>query len=624
MKKILISLILVGAFISCNKDEFADINQDPSKVNRPDLTYLFTQALYKFDDTYTEWFYDNAQYALPWTQTTVGATGNTGDVVLDKEHGNRAGLYYTEILPILTEIREFVDNRFQGKEQMAYQRIKYATYPIQIFQAMKITDMYGSIAYTEAGMARYTNPPLLTPVLDNQEKLLTQWNNELKKAVEVMVTDQTYEGQTVNQVSFGRQDFVYNGNFGLWAKFANSLRLRIAARLLHANKTLALQIVNEVVASPAGMITENSENFYWMPSSDYYHFQNSIWFGVGGKNLIDFLRTNKDPRVRFIFAKNHFNSKVIQGFFDAGKEIPSYIMENVVYHEEVVNGKTIKKFDGWKGLGEPWVRYFGAPTAPDAKRDAVTNNQYFITENFKLGNKTYSPTSYYSQKNVVSNINEVYPDVPGVTVEHKDDVPYHSLLFSAAEVNLYLAEFKLLGATISGDAATYFRKAVTQSVNALNQLAKDNDLLYYKEAYDKVHEATIELKSGEIDALLQTPSYTLTGNVAEDLEKIYIQQYINSLNNPNELYVTARRAGIPKTGSTVLPREPFTDGGTELFVPRRFTINNPTEDDINFQNKIKAIQEQGFTAGNSEPQVLNNQRLWYDKNAPVWGAGPKL
>lgn len=624
MKRLIIYFIFTGMVLSCNKDEFSDMNQDPSKVNQPDLTYLFTQALYKLDDTYTEWFYDNAQYVFPWTQTTVNATGNTGDVAQDKEHGNRSGAFYADIMPVLTEIREFVDNRFTGKEQIAYQYIKYVTYPVQIMQAMKITDMYGSLAYSEACMARYTNPPLLTPVLDNQEALFTQWDNELKKTVEVLTTDQTFEGQSVNQVSLGKQDFIYNGDFNTWARFANSLRLRIASRLVNTNKELALRIVNEIVASPAGLIEENTHNFYWVPASDYFHFQNDIWFGVGGKNLIDFLRNNQDPRLRFLFSKNDYNSKVIQGFFNAGKEIPSYILENVNYHEEVLDGKTIKIFDSWKGPGEPWVRYYGAPTAPDAKKDAALNNQYFITENFKLENKTYSPTSYYNEKNVVSNINEIYPDIPGVSVEHKDDVPYHSLLFSAAEVNLYLAEFKLLGAAVPGDANTYFRKAITQSVNSLNKLAKDNDLLYYQEAYDKEHEVTIELKSGELDALLQKPACSLTGNVAEDLEKVYIQQFINDLNNPNELFVTSRRTGIPKTGSNILPREPFNDGGVGMIIPRRFTIKNPTEDDINFQNKLKAIQEQGFTPGNSEPQILHDQRIWYDKTAPDWGTGPQL
>lgn len=630
MKKLIILFVLIGSFVSCNKDEFAEINQDPTQVNTPDLTYLFARTLYNYDEsTYTEWFYDYAQYALPWTQATVSASGNTGDVVLDKEHGNRWNFFYEGILPLTSEIREIVDNRYEGKEQMAYQYMKYVTYPIQIMQAMKVSDMYGSMPYTEAGRARYTNPPLLTPVYDTQETLFTTWDSELKKTIEVLTTEQTYNGEVVTQVSMGNQDFIYKGNYATWAKFANSLRLRIAARLLDINKSLALQIVNEVVASPVGLITDNSENFYWSAASDYYHFQNDIWFGVGGKNLIDFLKNNQDPRLRFMFSKNDFNSKVVQGFFNVGKELPAYIMENINYHTEIKDGKEVRIFDSWKGLGEPWVRYYGAPAAPDAKQDPAVNAQYFITENFKLtigsSSKTYSPTSYYNEKNIVTNNDEVYPDVPDVAATiHKDNVPYHSLLFSAAEVNLYLAEFKLLGANIPGDANTYYQKAISQSVSALDKLAKDNDILYYQSVYDLQHEVTIELKSGEVDALLQKPAYALTGNVAEDLEKVYVQQFINNLNNPNELFVTARRSGVPKMGSSVLPREPYLDGGVELTVPRRFTVRNPTEDDINYENQLQAIQDQGFTPGNSEPKILHDQRLWYDKTAPDWGTGPKL
>jgi hypothetical protein len=216
-----------------------------------------------------------------------------------------------------------------------------------------------------------------------------------------------------------------------------------------------------------------------------------------------------------------------------------------------------------------------------------------------------------------------YPDIPEVTSTYTADVPYSSNLFSSAEVNLYLAEFKLLGASLPEDANTYYQRAITQSVGSHDELASSNDLLYYSSAYDETYGASIGLKDGEIASLLSKEAYSLTGDVTLDLEKVFVQQYIHFLSNPNELFVTCRRSGIPKKSSTILPREEFTWEGTELTLARRFSVSNPTQDDINYDNALAAIEEQGFTAGSNDAQTLNAERLWYDKSAPQWGEGPK-
>ena len=43
------------------------------------------------------------------------------------------------------------------------------------------------------------------------------------------------------------QDVVFGGDLAKWAKFANSLKLRIAVRLINANPTLAKQIAANVI-----------------------------------------------------------------------------------------------------------------------------------------------------------------------------------------------------------------------------------------------------------------------------------------------------------------------------------------------------------------------------------------
>lgn len=159
----------------------------------------------------------------------------------------------------------------------------------------------------------------------------------------------------------------------------------------------------------------------------------------------------------------------------------------------------------------------------------------------------------------------------------------------------------------------------------MDALAKNNGNLYYEK--DPVYANEVEaiqgatkLREGEIADLLEQAAYDLS---VDGLEKVYIQQYINFMTTPGDLWATVRRSGIPKRNSAYLPYVPFLSSGAELVIPRRFEITLPTADDLNYANKQAAMQEQGFTAGSNNPTVLSSERLWFDKNNPDYGNGPK-
>jgi len=640
MKRLILSLLILSILaVSCNEKKFADMNQDPQTVTEPDLRYLFTNALQGMESGhYTQWFYDNSQYMQPWTQATSGQggsgipQGNESQLNLFQEEGNRVGKWYDLMSPLF-EIRNFIENRISDRRRATFQYLKAVTYPIQVYYGIRVTDVYGARPYTEAMEARYTNPPKLKPEWDTQEELFNTWLEELNTALETLASEPTHNGEVVNQVSLGNQDFVYGGNWDQWARFINSLKLRIAVRLLHQDRQRALSIAEEVMNNQWGPITSNDDNFYWSPHTEQYGPANNfVAFGHGSRHLMTFMRENQDPRMRFLYNKNDFNSMVVQGFFDAGKEenIPSYIRQyirdTVIQAGDTYQGNTVQEdstvFLGWKEPGAPWVRYFGAPVAPDSARSGEVAEEYFRTQNWRLESKNYEPKSLFKLEMYGTAIDFTYPDIPGRTEQTRENYPYHACLYSAAETNLYLAEFKLLGADIPNTAQSYFNQAIEQSVETYDKLGSDNGLLYYDQPYDSDHGASIKLKEGEIQQLMNNEAYTLSGSQEEKLEKIYIQQYLNFLGRPTQLFVTARRSGIPKKNSEYLSWATFWDGGVEMTIPRRFGVDQPTEDNINYQNILNGLEMQGFTPGNNEPQTLNEERIWYDEGAPGWGEGP--
>ncbi|HLN72598.1 MAG TPA: SusD/RagB family nutrient-binding outer membrane lipoprotein [Prolixibacteraceae bacterium] len=606
-------LILVSA--GCEKDKFAELNTDPSVVQTGDLRYQVTKAIEQmYSDDYTNWFYNNFQYIYPWTQVTTKQGGNNSDFV-DMGPSSSFNIY-SSLLPQTIDVRNTIDKK-PDAEKASYQAIKAMTYPIQILPAIYNTDNFGSLVYTEAGLGSYTNPPLLTPVLDNQSTLFTTWLKELDDAIEVL-------SKADGQIDIGDQDIIYKGDYAKWAKFCNLLKLKIAARLINQDRAKALQIASEVVNSPAGYMNDLGDDFVYQRGIKYYGTGNEMWIGYASKNLVDFMVANKDPRVRFIFEKNDFNAEVVQAFLDAGKDLPPYVAQ-------YVNVDANKKFTGWKAPGEPWVRYQGAPVSPDAKQNPV-NNIYFnqsVLNRIKVGDveKIYASTSLYSEKMVRTSYDFTYPTKPGGRVIElkKNDPGLNVILGSSAETNLLLAEFKLLGANLPGSAQEYFNKGVEFSALRMDAVAKNNQMPYYNSdpVYtnnDEAEAAATKLRSNEIADLLAKPAYDLT---TDGLEKVYIQEYINYATTPGDVWATVRRSGVPKKGSAYLPWENFTAGGTEMVIPRRFEIVMPGKDDVNYKNKMDAITEQGITPGVHDAITLNTQRLWFDLQNPQYGNGPK-
>jgi len=612
--KIIFALFFLMVW-GCDKDNFADLNTDPSTLSTPDLRFSMTSAITQmYQEDYLTWYYNNCQYVYPWSQVSVLGSGNTSTFV-DMGPSSSFNIY-SVLFPQTLDVRNRIDN-MSATDKASYQSMRAITYPIQILPALFNTDNYGSLIYTEAGLAPYTNPPLLTPKFDTQSTLFTTWLKELDDAIAVLVKSQ-------NQVTLGTQDLIYGGDYAKWAKFCNLLKLKIAARLVNTDQAKALSIASEVANSSVGYMNDLNDDFIFQKGPKYYGTGNGVNCGYGGKNLIDFLVSNKDPRVRFIFEKNSFNAEVIQAFLDAGKALPPYV-------EKYVNVDANKKFTGWKAPGEPWVRYYGVPVSPD-EREIVANNIYFNqTELYKItlggSMKTYSATSLLAEKQIRTSYDYTYPTKPGGRViQLKDNDPgLNAILGTSAETNLLLAEFKLRGATLPKTAQEYFKRGVELSVKRMDALAKNNQMPYYENdpVYtnsDEASAAATKLRSNEIADLLAQPICDLS---KDGLEKVYIQQYINYMMTPGDLWSTVRRAGIPKKGSSYLTWESVKSGGTELNIPRRFVITTPGADDVNYNNKVSAISEQGFTSGTNDPTVLSTQRLWFDKQNPAYGAGPK-
>ena len=627
--KIALLLLVAISILSINgcKEDFAEINTDPAAVVVGNVDFLFTQAELEFEPSdYTFWFY-NAPMMYKWGQVGIGSGGFSPTYQETTEYGGQ-GEQFINVLKYTREI-EYLVSLMSEEEAAGYQQQVAASRILCIYLGIFDTDMYGDIPFNEAAMARYTSPSLLTPEYDSVEGLYSQWLEELEDYMTILTTAQ-------NQNWIAKQDLIYGGDATKWTKLANSLRLKIAVRLLNQDQAKAFEIASAVATSSVGVLDGADDDFLYNKSSaivsndgdKVYHFGSSVLgsYIYPTQLVTDFMMENEDPRIRFFFSKNSYNSKVVQAFFDQGVDLPSFIADNVEYTEDAEGHKT---FTGWAGLGEPWVRYYGLPVVMNANQDSQYDG-YFKTTPYTITNKegveyTYRATSQFSEEMVKGRVDYTIPSAPDDTpVTDTEDYPWYGMYMSTAEVNFYFAELKLLGANLPLTAQEYYNRAVETSVQEYDRLASLNHIPYYGTTYGyDPFEATIDLKEGEIEAMMDKPNVALTGSTAEMLEKVYVQEMLHFMYYPTDQFCVVRRSGVPSRVSSFFKWTDFSEPAYNE-VPRRFEVLTPSVTDIMYDIKTKAYDRQGFTSGTGiNTGLLNTERVWQDKGAPNFGEGPQ-
>lgn len=116
-------------------------------------------------------------------------------------------------------------------------------YSVPMYERM--TDFFGAIPFSHFGNDS------TSVSYDSQESIYHAFFNILDSAVAVLK-------QNTSATPFGTNDIIYGGNVQDWITLANSLRLRLAMRIVYADPTLAQQQAEEAVAD--GVMTGNNQD----------------------------------------------------------------------------------------------------------------------------------------------------------------------------------------------------------------------------------------------------------------------------------------------------------------------------------------------------------------------------
>lgn len=129
--------------------------------------------------------------------------------------------------------------------------------PAQVMQSWtfaEVTDVWGDVPYSTALMGDSVglDSVAIQPKYDPQQEI---YNGLFQTLTEASTAMSSAAGRTL-----GGADPVYGGNVGKWQKFANSLRARLAMRIVNVDAAKANSELQAAFSAPGGVFTSNADN----------------------------------------------------------------------------------------------------------------------------------------------------------------------------------------------------------------------------------------------------------------------------------------------------------------------------------------------------------------------------
>jgi hypothetical protein len=246
MKTIKYSLFLLALSVFSNCSHFDELNTDPNKSTDLDPNLQIATIQLRQSENHQEWhrylIYPGGflnQWAGDWSVVEYGGKGKKNAFYMEDMW---TLYYYPHIL------RDAVDIVQRTKDDPEYINVNSVARILKVENFLKLTDTYGDVPYFDAGMGYYNGA--FNIKYDRQEDIYNDFFKELAEASAAL----TENGDLLTH------DLYYNGNIGKWKKFANSLHLRIAMRLVKVNPTKAREEAEKAIA--AGVFTSNDDICY--------------------------------------------------------------------------------------------------------------------------------------------------------------------------------------------------------------------------------------------------------------------------------------------------------------------------------------------------------------------------
>ncbi len=559
IKYIALASVLTLGMSSCG--DFGDTNINPESLNQGNLPYamLFSNAEHQALGSDWDMWRTGCIYSAEWTQQLSSIDWWHYYGRYEWSDGYSASFWdiYNSDRGAMRDITTCYD---KWKDMDGMQTDWNMARIMRIYAYAKMSDLYGDIPYSEAGRPSHTG----YPKYDTQEEIYTSMLKELQEA-------QANLGS--GKAQMGTQDLYFQGDAAKWKKFANSLMLRLAMRLVKVKPELAKQYAAQAVAN--GVMTSNDDNCKLNHAGGVTTNDSSEPFAkinahedrefYIGSTFMKMLKDNKDPRLCLIATVAPTQD---------GKQ----------YTDIQKNNDGLWSASDWGNMS--FAAQDGMPVGGYSN---TADSKFFVGQADKRFNDPAFLKNYGAHFSSPNRCTYSDPEAPTFVVTY-------------AQTELLMAEAAVRG-YISGDAKTYYDNGVRA---AFEQFAQFPDYAGALSALN--NDPTVGLGTGA--TLAQYADAYLTAHPfdrANALEQINEQYYINAFGDPHEVFANWRRSGFPVLQPAPMAKLDGVSGTADdgFSIPRRFRY--PTrEGQVNSDNYKAAVSR--LAHGDTF-----YSRVWWDK-----------
>ena len=239
LKALLATSVLAAAACTAN---YEDINRNPYEVSGDEMD-RDGYAMRSFLTTMQSWVVPTDVNQCQFTDILLAGVygGYFADANAYLPATNWSEVFYETIY------QRIIANYFELLDITTDENAIAVAKVIKVMGLSRVADVYGPIPYTALGTDVESIP------LDSEETVYRAMFADLNEAIAVLTANRT-------QSIIADADRLYGGSLEKWCKLANSLKLRLAMRVVYADETLAREMAESAVNSEVGVMTSNDDN----------------------------------------------------------------------------------------------------------------------------------------------------------------------------------------------------------------------------------------------------------------------------------------------------------------------------------------------------------------------------
>ena len=489
-----------------------------------------------------------------------------------------------------------------------YNDIKAIAQILLSHQQWGVLDCLGAAPITEAFK---NNQGIKTPRYDLYQESVREDKKPMYKVIdeEVKAAVALLKQSGSDQVALGNADFFYNGDVEKWIKFGNTLRVKMAQRVEKRDAPFYESVISEVLTSANNIIDSNDAScIYWHPN-DYNNnlddIQDITGRYVASAAFVNYLEAYNDPRLPLLIRPNGFglnnNNESNDKWFETfKKEYPDYETTYPQFLDRYsgmsANPDSIEsKFHRSENLSVEYTTEEGGKAMMDIRMHSQVEGRYFVKNGGDNGNSNM-PLRDIEDAKYEYNQNEIKTFNPIIT--------YPETCFMIAEIAVKKGE------SVAGkDATAWMKEGIKASMEQYKNWAIISKVSAEESATDTYNPLTEE----KIAAYLAQPEFQ-----EATLDKIISQQWINLFRQPQEMWNTWKRTGLPKFKAIPEPEngvaflEEIRDSEETLIIPRRNGLGTPNT--LNIENYNTVVQQLISDDYYGTATDRTEGRIWWDIN----------